>query len=336
MVPSLNTFTSLSSFLFHCAEPGFAILTANANEKRAVMHYLQLGEDHDRLNAAKFPNATGCSYKADAFLQKKQASVVGNERTLDYSTFTIEVSGKKIAGVHVHCDSYGPWGAFEKTVQLLTDVKSKGWPLKTIFVVGCCGASMSEQMKKKETWCGTVLLAEGVNSYLHTGKAEAGTDANGTEPQVIVKGKAKHREIETKWLVPLESVIDPMVDTGFRVIKVQRALYLSGPLVIKNQLFGDNCRGGQDIVGVEMEVIGVIQAVDAIHDYLGSSKDNRPGIVLAKGISDCTEGKEKKAKCVFFGPVTEEIDDDSRQVYATLQSIALVIRCVANQIQEFC
>lgn len=305
----------------------FAILTANDNEKRAVIHYLQLGKDHEKLSDAKFSRASGCCYKADGILKK--ASVAENERTLDYCTFTIEYGGHKVAGVHVHCKSYGPWGAFDKTVELLTSAKSKGWPLKTIFVVGCCGASMSEKKRKEEstTWCGTVLLANEVNSYLHTGKAEAGTD--------VIKGKPKHCEIETKWLDQLESVRDPMVDINFRVITVEKALYLSGPLVIKNQLFGDNCRGGEDIVGVEMEVIGVIQAVDAIHNYLGTSKDKRPGIVLAKGISDCTEGKGGKAKCIFFGHVTEEIDDDSRQVYATLQSIALVIRCVAVNIPEF-
>ena len=256
-----------------------------------------------------------------------------NEQTLSYSTFTIEFGGKKVAGVHIHCDRYGPWGAFDKTVQLLTDAKSNGWSLKTIFVVGCCGASMTKEEKEKKTWCGTILLADEVKGYLHTGKVENAKDVNGSESQVEFLGQPVSLEMDMKWLQSLSTVAKTIHDTGFTNMEVKKAMYLSGPLVIKNQLFGDYCRGEHTIAGVEMEVIGVIKAVKAIRQY---SKDECPEIVLAKGISDCTSDKAEKTKCMFFGEEKTECRDDSRQVYATLQSIALVIRCVANNIQEFC
>ena len=300
------------------------------------MTFLRLGGDHDKLKADRFEFARGCYYTADAFLGDK-VSVKQLRRDLDYTEFLIATKDNedKAKGVHMHCDNYGPWGAFEKTVKLLTDAKSKEWPLKMIFVVGCCGASISEQKKKKkEIWNGTILLANEVKSYLHTGKVEPDTDANASVPQVIIKGQPKTYEMEGKWLQPLKDVASVNINTGFTNIDVESAMYLSGPLVIKDQLFGDEHRAGQDIAGVEMEVIGVIKAVDAIHDYLRTAKEERPRIVLAKGISDCTGGKEEDAKCVLFGKKTgEAVDDDSRQVYATLQSIALVIRCVASYMQ---
>ena len=253
-----------------------------------------------------------------------------NEHTLSYSTFTIEFGGKTVAGVHVHCDRYGPWGAFDKTVQLLKEAKSNGWSLKTIFVVGCCGASMTKKKKEEKIWCGTVLLADEVKGYLHAGKVEEAEGVDGRDSQLKFLGKPVTFKMNMKWLQPLNTVAKPKYDTRFKDIDVRQTLYLSGPLVIKNQLFGDDCRGEQNIAGVEMEVIGVIKAVEAIHQSI----DECPDIVLAKGISDCTSDKAKKTKCMFFG--REKVcGDNERQVYATLQSIALVIRCVANNIQEF-
>ena len=264
----------------------------------------------------------------------KRASVSIKEQCLSYFTFTIECGGKTVAGVHIHCDRYGPWGAFDKTVQLLTDAKSNKWSIKTIFVVGCCGASMTKEQKEEKTWWGTVLLADGVTAYLHAGKVEDAKGVDGSQSQLTkLLGKPVALQIGMKWLQPLIAVAKSKYDTTYRNIDVRQTMFLSGPLVIKNQLFGDYCRGAQDIAGVEMEVIGVIKAVDAIHQY---SKDERPDIVLAKGISDCTSDKAKKTKCMFFGREKNKCGDRERQVYATLQSIALVIRCVVSNIQEFC
>lgn len=324
--------------VFHTAgtttqqKPRFAILTANGNERDAVRNFL--GHDNG-LSATDFPEASLCSYREDAFLKMKNASISMNERTRGYSTFTIEFDGKTVAGVHVHCDRYGPWGAFDKTVQLLKDAKSNGWSLKAIFVVGCCGASMTKEKKDEKTWWGTILLADQVTAYLHAGKVEDAQGLDGSGSQLTnLLGKPVPLGIGMTWLDSLTTLAKPKYETRFRNIDVMQTMYLSGPLVIKDQLFGDYCRGAHAIAGVEMEVIGVIKAVDAIHQY---SKDEHPEIVLAKGISDCISDKAEKkpTKCMFFGVEKENCGDKKRQVYATLQSVALVIRCVANNISEF-
>ena len=267
-----------------------------------------------------------------------KASVSMEKDHRSYSTFTIEFGDERVAGVHVHCDSYGPWKAFDKTVQLLTDAKSNGWSLKTIFVVGCCGASMTEKKKKEKIWCGTVLLANEVTAYLHTGKVEDAECVDRSESQLAtLLGKPKTFPIDIEWLQPLNTVAKPKYETAFQNIDVRQTMFLSGPLVIKNQLFGDYCRGIHDVAGVEMEVIGVIKAVNAIQQYCkGERPEICPEIVLAKGISDYTSDKTEETNCMFFGEEKDECGDNERQVYATLQSIALVIRCVANNIQEFC
>ena len=81
----------------------------------------------------------------------------------------------RLVGVHVSCGEIGPWGAFDKTVELLQMAKDKGWKLCYIFVVGCCGTSVSDKDKCKEGCpCGTVLFARQVKDYLNTGKGNDG------------------------------------------------------------------------------------------------------------------------------------------------------------------
>ena len=339
MVPSLNTSTVDSLSLCHAfllyttAEQGgstsqpevsFAILTANENEKEAAMAFLGLGDV--RLDTSKLNCAKGCNYSTATALTAGSVKELKELRYLDYSVFTVTVENAQIAGVHTHCDSYGPTGAYDQTVVLLKTAKAKKWPLKVIFVVGCCGASISEEKKKeKTTWCGTVLVANEVNSYLHTGKLQPPDGAAMSDIQC----KPKHYPVSSRWPGALLSE-KTCREADFKTVEVERVLYLSGSLVIKNELFLDKYRYPLDIAGVEMEVLGVIQAVEAIND-----KDDQPAIVLAKGISDYTVDKNKDAICKFFGTQTGLIDDDSRQKVATLQSIALVMRCIKKQIHLF-
>lgn len=294
------------------------------------MTFLKLGGPNDKLDAQKFVLARGCDYK-NAALSDSVASVkeLKDLRDLDYSVFTIETSNARIAGVHIHCDSYGPWGAFHKTVRLLKEAKSKEWPLQVIFVVGCCGASTRDAGMKQKIPCGTVLVATGVNCYLPTGKVKP---ADGGK--VVILSNPHYYEVTTKWLQALKAVSVSNARTGFNDIKVMEAMYLSGPLVIKDQLFGANYLGAKDFAGVEMEVTGVIEAMRAIHKYTGN--EDLPKLVLAKGVSDHTDNKEEDNKCMFFGKETAiPVNDDTRQVYATLQSIALVIRSVVKYRRQF-
>ena len=341
VVPSLNMST-VDSLLLWCAfllytaadeggstsqpEVSFAILTANENEKKAVMAFLGLGDV--RLDTSKLKRAKGCNYSSATTLTHGSVKEFEGLRDLDYSVFTVTVDEAQIAGVHTHCDSYGPWGAFEQTKELLKTAKKKQWPLKVIFVVGCCGVSISEEKKaEKTTWCGTVLVAEEVNSYLHTGKFEPTGGADTSSIQF----RERHYKVTRAWPGALLGVDkETSLICDYNEVEVKKAVYLSGPLVIKEQLFADKYRSG-GIAGVEMEVLGVIQAVEAIHDYVGTDKEDYPAIVLAKGISDYTVGKKEDTICKFFGDDTDPVDDDSRQMYATLQSIALVMRCVQKQ-----
>ena len=289
------------------------------------MAFLGLGDV--RLDTRKLEFARGVTYSSATALKQGSVEELEKLRDLNFSLFTVKANDDKIAGVHSHCDSYGPWGAFEQTVVLLKTAKKKKWPLKVIFVVGCCGASISEEKKKeKTTWCGTVLVANEVNSYLHTGKLQPPDGAAMSDIQC----KPKHYPVSPKWPGALLSE-KTCREADFKTVEVERVLYLSGPLVIENELFSEKYRCPRDIAGVEMEVLGVIQAVEAIHDYVGTDKEDYPAIVLAKGISDYTVGKKEDAICKFFGDDTDTVDDDSRQMYATLQSIALVMRCVQKQ-----
>ena len=113
-------------------------------------------------------------------------------------------------------------------------------------------------------------------------------------------------------------------------IAVETVNYLTGPLVIKDDLFGKpHCEGNAKITGVEMEVAGVIRAVETFYRI---TDDPKKKVMLVKGVSDYTGNKREKARCMLFGRDIPAVDDDQLQVYATLQSLALVIRFVANNI----
>ena len=53
-------------------------------------------------------------------------------------------------------------------------------------------------------------------------------------------------------------------------IEVEIVNYLSGPLVIKDDLFGKAyCEASAKITGVGMEIVGVVQAVETFHHITG-------------------------------------------------------------------
>lgn len=316
----------------------FAILTANENEEMAVNSYLQL--DDTSLDE-KFRYAKGCVWREDAFLKAKKVKIVNLKKYEGdkYHVFRIRVGKVMKMGVHFYCDSYGPTGAFDTTVDILKIAKDKKWTLRWIFLVGCCGASVRED-KKKDFPRGTVLLADHVKEYLHTGKAE--TVPSDVPNEAILKCRIKGNPLphimDNKWLREVKKarmVVAKNVDDkrSYNVIGVQRVPYLCGPLVIKDCMFGTWFRERDaGAAGIEMEVVGVINAVKAIHKYTRTPVKEHPQILLAKGISDYTGGKGKTASCMFFGTKTRNVSDDALQVYATLQSTALVIRFVAKKI----
>ncbi len=91
-------------------------------------------------------------------------------------------------------------------------------------------------------------------------------------------------------------------------IEVQIANFLTGPLVIKDDLFGEvYCEANTKVTGVEMEIGGVIKAVKAFHLISG---DPEQKVVLAKGVSDYTGKKGEPGCCKLFGEETRVVDDD--------------------------
>ena len=109
----------------------------------------------------------------DSFLAKIGSEIkphADNEKNR-YPLFDLEVDQKRQVGVHVSCDTIGPSGASDKTVELLWMAKDNGWKLRYIFVVGCCGASVIDRDECKR---GTVLLPRQVKEYLNTRKVRDG------------------------------------------------------------------------------------------------------------------------------------------------------------------
>ena len=323
----------------------FAILTANERERLAVTDFLQLNDYPD----LEYKEPRACNYSRDVFLKDKRAKLENLPDGPNYQVFTITVGKHRRVGVHFHCEFMGPWGAQDKTFKLLREAKEQKWPLRWIFVVGCCGASISEG-KKEDYPRGTILVAEQIQDYLFKGKLEpanTGQDVNpSAEPERTVqvqldsqsyefKGSARAVTMNTKWLDGLTGVkLSPHRGSDYGNVDAKRVPYLSGPLVIKDAVFSARFRGADvAAAGVEMEAVGVINAVNAIHDYENTPEEKRPTVILAKGISDYTGGKGEEASCMLFGKETAICSEDDLQVYATMQSIALVIRFVAAKIQ---
>ena len=290
--------------------------------------FLKLGDSAQWLPKDKYEYAEDVKYDNDPYLESKGIKIEQESQKGGFTVFSLTEGSHKLKGVHMHCSYMGPWGAFDKTVALLKDCQPK-----VIFLVGCCGASIAEEKKKDKNYRGIILLAKQVISYLHTGKAETGEHAG----EVIIDGDPQYYPVYDTLITALEGASDTRLrnDSKRSKIEVMRANYLSGPLVVKDQLFGDDYRGRSPYAGVEMEVVGVIKAVEAIYDYTRTPPEDRPRILLAKGISDYTGGKGEDAKCHFFKEVTKEVSDDALQVYATLQSITLVMRCVVQNKEEF-
>ena len=71
--------------------------------------------------------------------------------------------------------------------------------------------------------------------------------------------------------------------------------------------------------------------METFHCITGDPKQK---VVLAKGVSDYTGKKGEEDSCMLFGKETPPVDDDSLQVYATLQSLALVIQFVAGNMRQ--
>ncbi len=294
-------------------KPQFAIITANGTEQNVVKHYLKL----ERLCGKVHAELMGYDWKHDPFLKEMKVEITVNDPEEVYDVFTIG----EVMGVHVNCTRSGSGGARDTTSDLLKKASKEEWPLKVIFVVGCCGVSMSDAKKTQKNWRGTVLLSEQMEDYLDYGKAVEGGLLS--EPRTYTLcGTWVNRLSE-------ESICQPAVEEERQrnIIPVERVgKYLSGPLVIKSEEEGNKYRGNNcQIAGIEMEGAMVYTTVDR-----SAMKDTKVAVV--KGISDYADtDKNKLAKSMVFGKETGgEIDEKTRQEIATFNAITLVTRCVAR------
>ena len=310
----------------------FAIFTANEREKLAVNGFLDL----ECVDHASYPDASKLQYSLDAVLKDVRAKVEPlPDSHYTHRLFSLEVSGNKQVGVHVCCDKMGPWGALHKTVELLKTARDEKWNLRYIFIVGHCGASVTE-VKKNDFPRGTILLAEQVKDYLNTGKVEEECEediaeemVSGRAPTFKVKGSPTTYQMNPALLTQMIEVQKMDTRGAFNRIEVKKVDYLSGPLVIKSSLFGATFRDQSvDACGVEMEAVGVFKAVETFHTLSGGPKVE---VVLAKGISDYTGHKGESGGCKFYESEIDAATDDQLQMNATMQSIALVIRLVAKK-----
>ena len=310
----------------------FAILTANEREKLAVNGFLGL----ECVEQVKYPHASTLLYSSDAVLRDAKAKVKPlPDARYTHPLFSLEVNGSKQVGVHVFCDKMGPWGALHKTVELLKTARDENWELRYIFIVGHCGASVTEA-KKNDFPRGTILLAEQVKDYLNTGKVEEDCEediaeemVSGRAPTFKVKGSPTTYQMNPALLTQMIEVQEMDTRGAYNRIEVKKVDYLSGPLVIKSSLFGATFRDSSvDACGVEMEAVGVLKAVETFHTLSGGPKAE---VVLAKGISDYTGHKGESGSCKFFDETIKDANDDQVQMNAAMQAIALVIRLVAKK-----
>ena len=297
-------------------KPQFAIITANGTEQNVVKRYLKLG-DYGRV----CEQLSAYEWEKDPFLKKKEVKITANDSVGIYDMFTIG----GMMGVHVKCTRIGPGGAQDTTSALLRKASEEKWPLKAIFVVGCCGVSMSDAKKAQKNWRGTVLLSDQMEDYLDTGKAEEGG----------LLAKPRTYTLCGDWVNWLsdKSICQPdVVEESQRDSPVERVdKYLSGPLVIKSEEDGNNYRGNCQMAGIEMEGARVYSTVN------GSPLKDTTKVAVVKGISDYAgSDKKERAKSVVFGKETAvEIDDEARQEIATFHAITLVTRCVASNAKHF-
>ena len=297
-------------------KPQFAIITANGTEQNVVKRYLKLG-DYGRV----WEQLSAYEWDKDPYLKKKEVKIANIHSVDIYDMFTIQ----EVMGVHVKCSRIGPGGAQDTTSDLLLKASEEKWPLKVIFVVGCCGASMSDAKKEQKNWRGTVLLSDQMEDYLDTAKGEEGGLLSKPRTYILCG-------TWVNWLSD-KSIRQPEVEEeSHRDIPVERVdKYLSGPIVIKSEEDGKKYRGNCQMAGIEMEGARVYTRVN------GSAWKDMTKVAVVKGISDYAgSDKNKPAKSVVFSKGTaEEIDDEARQEIATFHAITLVTRCVASNAEHF-
>jgi hypothetical protein len=293
-------------------EVRFAIMTANDNEWEAAQYFL---DDKD------LPEGIKDDLRLIDLHQKK------NDESLEPCCLTKDIQRYKainVEGVHgvlLKCFNTGGGtrgGSKDTVTNFLKNVHTEQWPLKVIFVVGCCGAHSNEKRVPE----GTIFVNELVLEYGRGKFEKDGTNF----------GRSHNHNTgddNTVWL----SVIDECKTRSKYYISSDHfkgVPFLSDDFVIKDEdtaaeLHKVNAPA-ESVVGFEMEGSGVCSAVKS---YSEKHEVKLPTVVLVKGVSDNADAKKKDLKdIVFFNETKTSVEENRRQKMCTIMSLTLVLRAI--------
>ena len=249
---------------------------------------------------------------------------------------------KSVYGVLLKCTHMGSFteaGSHFTTLKLLQMARDEQWPLKVIFIVGCCGArfindrenrqvnnidnsSPQTSTSNRQTYVapvreGTVFVAQRIMQYA-IGKFEK-------------EGEIKYRvlphDMSPGWAGPIQQNKDVVNQKG-PIGHVREVFFYSGDFVIKDTDVAKDLSQqlrNQEVVGFEMEGIGVKKAIGDGGELM---KDfPKPKIVLVKGVSDQAGSDKKDPKdTLFFSKMIQAVPEAARQQMCTIMSLTLILR----------
>ena len=279
----------------------YVIMTANKNEWKSAQYFL--GVDCEVSEKVKRQ-----TFKGDEDLEPKMEGI-NPEISMQGTTYQFFTVNQK-AAVLMKCSNMGSFshqGSLHEAFKLL----NKGWPLKAIFIVGCCSA----MAKAEEDQIGSVFVGDKIY-YYGLGKITEGG---------IFKSRFDPYRLDSLGCETLESKGSP------RIKSIKTVSMLSGDFVMKDEHAADErcTRLEEKQVGFEMEGVGVVTAVN-LHKELEPSKIP-PKIVLVKGVSDHADSmKNKDIKFMFFSEEIPNVDEDTRQQMCTIMSLTVALRAICK------
>jgi nucleoside phosphorylase len=291
-------------------------MVANDNEWESAMHFLG-AKDCQVTELVKLWTCIA----ADADDSLKKVKLIGRRGSEIHSV--LSVGNKK--GIIFQCAKMGsfvPNSSQFETNEILRYAKGKKWPLKVIFVVGCCGAAAQNQKIQEEgPWGeanvpnGTVFVASDLFQY--SGKV---VNEGTLQPKLI------SWHMDQYWNGLLKKVSG---EEKWKIKPIDLVPFFSGDFVIKSKAFAaELCAilAGHKKVGYEMEGIGVLTA---------TQDSESVKIALVKGVSDnAGSDKNKEAPIRFFTEDHNKVNEDTRQQMCTVMSLALVLRAIAADEQK--
>lgn len=297
-----------SSYTSTESDVHYAFLTANKNEWYSALHFL--GEDSDGVS----DKIKERSFKTDVKLAEHvqgidpEASLQGT----GYKFFTVRQK-KAVVLKCSHMGSFAGGGSLYETFDLLKLAKKYNWSLKTIFVVGCCGATAKDKLD-----LGSVFVANKVYYYGLGTIVQDQTLENRFDPHELPGNSAGK----------LETLGGKGVTSIPQIFSVS---FLSGDFVMKGENSAEAKRMplNEKQVGYEMEGIG---AVTAVKLYNKIEPCPSPNIALIKGVSDGAGSKKNEKALISYFSHKYEVEESIRQQMCTVMSLTVALRAICDQL----